>query len=142
SWSDRAMRFLSRNHVEVTVTCAGGTMIIIEATAGRQRSYMIVSLRPTRAGVSILPVYAVTRSRIGLHIIHAPIARVLFTAFLRRDLKVLRGIRFPANYADPLDPTITACYRHLCELPAFRRDDEKVFPAGVSISRGSRELRG
>src|SRR5258708_15871817 len=59
SWSDRAMRFLSRNHIEVTVTCAGGTMVIIEATAGRQRSYIIVSLRPTREGVSILPLYAV-----------------------------------------------------------------------------------
>jgi hypothetical protein len=142
SWSDRAMRFLSRNHIEVTVTCAGGTMIIIEASAGRQRSYMIVSLRPTRDGVSILPVYGVARGRIGLHIIHAKIARVLFTAFLRRDLKVLRGIRFPANYVDPVDPTITACYRHLCELPAYRRDDEKVFPAGVSVSRGNGWLRG
>ncbi|HYS53028.1 MAG TPA: Rieske 2Fe-2S domain-containing protein [Thermoanaerobaculia bacterium] len=141
SWSDRAMRLLSRNHIEVTVTCAGGTMIIIEATAGRQRSYMIVSLRPTREGVSILPLYAVARSRIGLHKIHAPLARILFTAFLRRDLKALRGIRFPASYVDPHDPTISACYRHLCELPAYRRDDEEVVSDAVSLSHRGRRLR-
>jgi len=142
-WSDRAMRFLSRNHVEVTVTCAGGTMIIIEATAGRQRSYMIVSLRPTRTGVSILPLYAVARSRIGLHRIHAQLARILFTAFLRRDLKVLSGIRFPERYADPDDPTITACYRHLCELPEYQReDDAKAFSAGVSLPCSGRRFGG
>ena len=118
--SDRAMRFLSRNHIAVTVTCAGGTMVIIEAAAGRHHSYMIVSMRPTPTGVSILPVYAVRRSRTGLHTIHARLARILFTAFLRRDLKALNGIRFPANYTDPNDPTITGCYRHLCELPAYR----------------------
>ena len=141
-WSDRAMRFLSRNRIEVTVTCAGGTMVMIEANAGRQRSYMIVSLRPTRNGVSLLPLYAVGRIRAGLHRVHARIARILFTAFLRRDLNVLRGIRFPENYTDPDDPTITACYRHLCELPAYRRDDERVFPAGVSHPGRGRELRG
>jgi aminopyrrolnitrin oxygenase len=139
SWSDQAMRLLSRNHIEVTVTCAGGTMVIIEAAAGRHRSYMIVSMRPTRSGgVSILPVYAVRRSRSGLHRIHAHLARILFTAFLRRDFKALNGIQFPANYTDPDDPTITGCYRHLCELPEYRRDDEKVFTARASLSQRGR----
>ena len=118
SWSDRAMRFLSRNQIDVIVTNAGGTMVIIEATAGPMRSFMMISLRPrSDGGVSILPLYAVPRSRV--HLVHAPIARMLFSAFLHRDFSALRGIRFPDRYVDQQDPTINACYRHLCELPAY-----------------------
>ena len=118
SWSDRAMRALSGNRIDVIVTCAGGTMVIVEATAGSIRSFMMISLRPTASGgVSILPLYAVPRKRWGLHRLHALLARTLFTAFLQRDFSALSGIRFPENYIDQQDPTINACYRYLCQLP-------------------------
>ena len=120
-WSDRITRLLARNRVESIVTCAGGTMVVIDATAGPHRSFMMISLRPTRdGGVSILPIYGVPRRRSGLHLLHARAARLLFSAFLHRDVEVLRGIRFPASYIDAQDPTINACYRFLCELPAYR----------------------
>jgi len=118
SWSDRVMRALSGNRIDVIVTCAGGTMVIIEATVGSIRSFMMISLRPTaNGGVSILPLYAVPRKRAGLHRLHARLARALFTAFLQRDYSALSGIRFPENYTDQQDATINACYRYLCRLP-------------------------
>jgi len=48
---------------------------------------------------------------------------LLFRAFLRRDFEPLRGIRFPDRYSDLQDPTIDACYRHLCQLPAYRKEE-------------------
>ncbi len=123
AWSDAAMRALSGNRIEVIITSAGGTMLIVEARAGRWRSYLLVSLRPTKRGVSILPLYAVERRRDGMHALQVRAARLLFNAFLRRDVQPLSGIRFPAHYVDPRDPTINDCYRHLCALPPFRNED-------------------
>ena len=123
SVSDRIMRALSNNHIDATVTCSG-TMVIIEARAGRHRSYMMVSLRPTAAGgVSFLPLYAVPRDRAGLHVVRARAARTLFNAFLMRDVDALRGIRFPEQYVDARDETINSCYRHLCQLPEYRNGE-------------------
>lgn len=118
SWSDRTMRALSGNRIDVSVTCAGGTMVIVDASVGSIRSFMTISLRPNaNGGVSILPLYAVPRRRAALHVAHAWLARALFTAFLRRDFGALNGIRFPDGYTDQQDPTINACYRYLCALP-------------------------
>lgn len=114
-WSDRAMRALSGNDIRVNVTCSGGAIITVESHIRRWRSYLMVSLRPTRTGVSILPLFGVPRS--GLHGPHARVAATLFTAFLTRDVQALSGIRFPAGFLDNADPTINACYRYLCDLP-------------------------
>lgn len=123
SWHDRAMRMLSGNRIEVRITCAG-SLLSVESAAGKVRSYLMVSLRPTRSGgVSLLPLYAVPRRRGGLHHVHVRAARALFNAFLRRDVSPLSGIRFPEPYADPHDATIDAAYRHLCRLPAYQSEE-------------------
>jgi nitrite reductase/ring-hydroxylating ferredoxin subunit len=114
-WSDRMMRALSGNDIRVNVTCSGGAIITVESLIRERRGYLMVSLRPTANGVSILPLFGVPRS--GVHALHARVAASLFTAFLTRDVQALSGIRFPAGYLDNQDPTINACYRYLCELP-------------------------
>ena len=116
-WSDRAMRALSGNDIRVQVTCSGGAIILVESAIRRWRSYLMVSLRPTASGVSILPVFGVPRN--GLHALHARAAASLFTAFLARDVRALSGIRFPDGFVDNNDPTINACYRFLCRLPEY-----------------------
>jgi len=123
SWHDRAMRALSSNHIEVMITCTA-SMLLVESSAGRTRSYLMVSLRPRpNGGVSILPLYAVPKRRSGLHHAHVRAARALFNAFLRRDVSPLSGIRFPEPYVDPHDATIDAAYRHLCRLPAYQSEE-------------------
>jgi nitrite reductase/ring-hydroxylating ferredoxin subunit len=114
-WSDRAMRALSGNDIRVSVTCSGGALIMVESLIRKRRGYLMVSLRPTEHGVSILPLFGVPRG--GLHALHARVAASLFTAFLTRDVQALGGIRFPAGFLDNHDPTINACYRYLCDLP-------------------------
>lgn len=122
-WSDRMMRALSGNDIRVHVTCSGGTIIMVESHVRRRRGYLMVSLRPTRTGVSILPIFGVPRTKSGLHRVHARVSAALFTAFLRRDVEALGGIRFPAGFLDNQDETINACYRYLCELPEYRNEE-------------------
>ena len=122
-WSDRAMRALSGNDVRVSVTCTGGALIQVESNIRDWRGYLMVCLRPTSTGVSILPIFGVPRR--GLHRLHARVAAALFTAFLTRDVVALSGIRFPAGFLDNQDPTINACYRFLCDLPEY---DCEVIP--------------
>jgi aminopyrrolnitrin oxygenase len=118
-WSDRMMRALSGNDIRVNVTCSGGTIIMVESRIRRRRGYLMVSLRPTRDGVSILPIFGVPRVRSGLHRLHARVSAALFRAFLYRDVQALSGIRFPDGFLDNHDETINACYRFLCNLPSF-----------------------
>ncbi len=116
-WSDRMMRALSGNDIRVRVTCSGGALIMVESTIREWRGYLMVCLRPTARGVSILPIFGVPRR--GLHRLHARVAGTLFTAFLARDVEALSGIRFPDGFLDNQDATINACYRYLCELPEY-----------------------
>lgn len=118
-WSDRMMRVLSGNDIRVNVTCSGGTIITVESRIGRHRGYLMVSLRPAADGVSILPIFGVPRTKSGMHLVHARVSAALFTAFLRRDVQALSGIRFPSGFLDNKDETINACYRFLCELPEY-----------------------
>jgi len=122
-WSDRAMRALSGDDIRNVVTCAGGSMVVVEATVGARRSFLMVSLRPVPGGVSLLPLVGVPRRASGLHFIHAHLAKVLFIAFLRRDVRALQGIRFNPRFDDERDATLDACYRYLCDLPRFERKE-------------------
>ena len=122
-WSDRLMRVLSGNDIRVNVTCSGGTIILVESRIRRRRGFLMVSLRPTRTGVSILPLFGVPRTKSGLHRLHARVSAALFTAFLRRDVQALSGIRFPPGFLDNQDETINACYRYLCELPEYESEE-------------------
>lgn len=116
-WSDRTMRWLSGNDIRVDVTCFGGAMILVESQIRSRRGYLMVSLRPTPTGVSILPLFGVARKGSGTHVIDGRVSAALFMAFLRRDVGALSGIRFPDGYLDNRDATINACYRYLCDLP-------------------------
>lgn len=122
-WSDRAMRLLSGNRIEVVVSCVGGTTVVVEANVGGRRSYLMVSLRPVPRGVSLLPVVGVPRRRFGLHRVHARVAMALFLAFLRRDVRALEGIRFTPRFDDERDATLEAFYRYLCSLPEYERKE-------------------
>jgi hypothetical protein len=117
------MRALSGNHIRVKVTCVGGTSLQVESHVGRWRSFLMVSLRPTARGVSILPLFAVPRTRSRSHLLRVRLSAALFTAFLRRDVEALSGIRFPESYIDNRDETLNACYQYLCRLPEDRGEE-------------------
>ncbi|HEX2060614.1 MAG TPA: hypothetical protein VHK90_07725, partial [Thermoanaerobaculia bacterium] len=85
--------------------------------------YLMCGLRPMNGGVSILPIFGVPRTASRTHVVHARVAKALFTAFLRRDIRPLEGIRFPDGFRDARDPTVTACYRYLCGLPHYEHEE-------------------
>jgi nitrite reductase/ring-hydroxylating ferredoxin subunit len=118
-WSDRAMRLLSGNDIRVDIACFGGTILAVESSVREWRSYLLVSLRPTETGVSILPLFGVPRRKSGLHRLHARLSAALFTAFLKRDVDPLSGIRFPPDFHDDGDETVNACYQYLCRTPQY-----------------------
>jgi aminopyrrolnitrin oxygenase len=119
-WSDRAMRALSGNDIRVTITSRGGTLLMVESEIRRWRGYLLVSMRPTANGVSLLPLFAVPRTKSGLHALYVRVSAALFTAFLSRDLHALDGIRFPtAGFRGGHDPVLGACYDYLCGLPEY-----------------------
>lgn len=122
-WSDRTMRALSGNDIRVKITCSGGSMLMVESEIRRWRGYLMVCLRPTATGVSILPLFGVPRTKSGVHALHVRLSAALFTAFLTRDVAALSGIRFPAGFDDHHDPTINACYRYLCGLPEYESEE-------------------
>jgi phenylpropionate dioxygenase-like ring-hydroxylating dioxygenase large terminal subunit len=122
-WSDRMMRALSGNDIRVNVTCSGGTIIMVESRIRSRRGYLMVSLRPTKSGVSILPLFGVPRTKSGSHLVQGRISAALFTAFLHRDVQALSGIRFPPGFLDNHDPTINACYQYLCDLPEYESEE-------------------
>jgi nitrite reductase/ring-hydroxylating ferredoxin subunit len=122
-WSDRSMRKLSGDDIRVKVISSGGALLMVESSIRRWRGYLMVGLRPTARGVSLLPLFGVPRTRTGLHALYVRFSAALFTAFLMRDVAALSGIRFPAPYVDDGDPTITACYRYLCNLPSYESEE-------------------
>lgn len=122
-WSDRIMRALSGNDIRVKVTCSGGSLLLVESSIRRWRGYLMVCLRPTATGVSILPLFGVPRSKTGLHVPAVRLSAALFTDFLMRDVRALSGIRFPAGFEDVNDPVINACYRHICGLPPYAGEE-------------------
>jgi nitrite reductase/ring-hydroxylating ferredoxin subunit len=118
-WSDRVMRALSHDDIRVHIFCKGGSLLMVESEIGDRRAFLMSCLRPMHGGVSIVPIFAAPRTRSGSHVVHARIAAALFTAFLRRDIVPLQGIRFPDGFTDACDETVTACYQYLCGLPEY-----------------------
>jgi nitrite reductase/ring-hydroxylating ferredoxin subunit len=119
---DRAVQWLSRDHVRLTVTCSGGTVVAVESDLGRVRSGLLLCLRPIADGVEVTPVFAVPRGRLaGLRV---RTARALFSGFIRKDVAFMNDMRFHPSAAGPSDPVLQTFLDYLRELPA---DEEPAY---------------
>ncbi|ATB48172.1 Rieske 2Fe-2S domain-containing protein [Corallococcus macrosporus] len=121
--SDRVMKSLSGNHIGVTLTLHGGTLLSVESDLGRTRSALLAGLHPTRDGVSVRLAYAARRSRLpGVDWLALQVSRWLFTSFLRRDLSVLDGMRFNMAGAAE-DPVLRQVLDFTASLPEAPEDE-------------------
>lgn len=103
--SDRLMKALSGNRIRVTLTLHGGTLMSVRSDLGRVHGLLLASMTPVPEGTSVRLAVAARRGRIpGAAALALGVSRWLYTAFLRRDLSVLDGMRFNvANAAaDPV----------------------------------------
>lgn len=119
--ADRIMRRLSADSVRATVTCWGGSIVIVESGVGRRRAALVLCLAPSEDSVEVLPIFCVPRTRLGaLDAAGAWLARYLYTSFLERDVRVLDRMRFRPNLSMPEDEALGECLSFLGSLPDAR----------------------
>lgn len=87
--SDRMMRWLSGNRIQVEFTCYGGSLLLIRSDLGRVQSGLLVGLTGQGEGCWVQLVYG---SRGGP--LAARLCQWLYLSFLKRDLEVLEGAAF------------------------------------------------
>lgn len=112
---DRAVQWLSRDHVRLTVTCSGGTVVAVESDLGRVRSALLLCFRPVSEGVEVTPVFGVPRGPLAGLRVRA--ARALFSGFIRKDVAFMDDMQFHPSTAGPSDPVLYAFLQYLRELP-------------------------
>jgi nitrite reductase/ring-hydroxylating ferredoxin subunit len=127
-FEDRAVQWLARDHVRLTVTCSGGTVVAVESDLGRVRSGLLLCLRPVLEGggeaVEVTPVFAVPPGRLAGLRVRA--ARALFSGFIRKDVAFMDDMQFQPSAGGPLTPVLDTFLDFLRELPA---DEEPGEPA-------------
>jgi len=115
--NDRMMKALSRDHIRVTLTLHGGTLLSVESDLGRTRSALLAGFRPDASGMSVLMSFAAPPGLVpGLTGLRLAVSRWLFTSFLRRDLSVLQGMRFHPDGARE-DPVLASLLDFAAQLP-------------------------
>jgi len=118
SAADRVMRWLSDDHIEVTITCWGGSVVTVESDLGRTQSALLLSLMPTESGTEVMPIVAVRKTKfLPLDAVRIVGARWLFSKFLQRDMIILEGIRFQPHITS-LDESMRHYLEFLGNLPS------------------------
>ncbi len=112
--SDRVMKAISGNEIRVRQTCYGPT-VVVEADLGRTRSCAVLGMLPGADGVQAFGAFGVPRG--ALSSLRAHLARWLYTAFLRRDFRVIEGMQLRLDGVD--DPGVCALASYLRSLETF-----------------------
>src|SRR5262249_5360671 len=50
--SDRVMKWISNDEIRASITCVGGSMMLVESRVGRRRTFVILSMCPDARGGS------------------------------------------------------------------------------------------
>lgn len=118
--SDRAMKRLTRDRVDVTTVAYGGTLFLTESRVRRRINRLLVSIVPDETGrrTVVTPVFLVEGTglagRLGVRL-----GAWLFTAFLSPDVEALRGMRFRLPRPTDADAAFLAYLAYLRGLPQF-----------------------
>jgi nitrite reductase/ring-hydroxylating ferredoxin subunit len=111
-FADRLMRRLSGDDIRATITCFGGSLMLVESIVGRRSSFLLLSMRPDGDGTSLRGLVGLPRSRSPLlDRIAVRITAWLFRSFLSRDIGVLEGQRLHRP-----NPLVTAGDRYVAQL--------------------------
>jgi nitrite reductase/ring-hydroxylating ferredoxin subunit len=117
--ADRTMRWLSRDHIRVTITNWGGSIVTIESDLGRAKSSLLVSLMPVEGGTEVSLLFGVPRTPLSAaDALRLRVSGWLFTKFLQKDIEVLNGMRFTPRLPMPDDEPMGHFLQFLHHLPA------------------------
>ena len=131
---DRAIQWLSGDHIKITVTCFGGTVITVESDLGRTRSALMLCLRPVEDGVEIVPVFAAHQGRFDwIDAARVHLARWLYSGFIKKDVAFMDDMRFHPSAGGPFDRVLNEFLEYLCQLP---EDVDDVLSSPILRARG------
>jgi nitrite reductase/ring-hydroxylating ferredoxin subunit len=138
--SDRLMKWISDDDIRTSITCVGGSMMLVESSVGRHRTFVILSMCPAGAAGSIVrAVVGVTGApeRTAARL-SARLAAWLFHAFLKKDVGILRQMEWHEPEAEITQGD--AYTRSLCaffrSLPAFDPASEQTAPRATLRAAG------
>jgi phenylpropionate dioxygenase-like ring-hydroxylating dioxygenase large terminal subunit len=96
--SDRVMKWIAKDEIRLSLTCVGGSMLLVESLLGRHRSFVMLSMCPAGqaestvravAGIAGAPSRATVKIAVRL-------AAWLFGAFLKNDIGILQQMNWHA----------------------------------------------
>ena len=120
--SDKVMKWISGDEINTSITCIGGSMMLVESTVGRHRTFVLLSMCPVDEGSAVRAVAGVAGDPDRMPVqLAARLAAWLFHAFLKKDVGILRQMDWHEPIEDiTLGDTLT---QSLCQffrnLPAF-----------------------
>ena len=118
AFPDRIMRWLSNDAIRATISCWGGTVVVVRSQVGFLDTRLMLCVTPTRSGVEVTPFFGVSRAAVrGVDALTVRLARWLFTAFLSRDLVPLAGMRLRVDGALASPGALGWATRWLLTLP-------------------------
>ncbi|HEY7498552.1 MAG TPA: Rieske 2Fe-2S domain-containing protein [Vicinamibacterales bacterium] len=134
--SDRVMRWLSDDAIRATISCWGGTVVIVRSQVGMLDTRLMLCVTPTTTGVDVTPFFGVLRTSAGaIDAAAIRVTRWLFTAFLSRDLVPLHGMRLRIDGALATPGPLSWATRWLLTLPAASFTSADDSPT-ASVQRG------
>jgi phenylpropionate dioxygenase-like ring-hydroxylating dioxygenase large terminal subunit len=128
--SDRVMKWISNDEIRTSISCVGGSMMLVESKVGGRRTFVMLSMCPAgQTGSTVRAVVGVAGApERPMAKISARLAAWLFHAFLKKDVGILQQMNWHAP-----DVELTqgdAFTRRLCNffrsLPEF---DETPAPS-------------
>jgi phenylpropionate dioxygenase-like ring-hydroxylating dioxygenase large terminal subunit len=130
--SDRVMKWISGDDIRTSITCIGGSMMLVESSVGRHRTFVMLSMCPDgSAGTEIRAVVGVAGApdRLAARAA-ARMAAWLFHAFLKKDVGVLQLMQWhepdaEITHGDALTRSLCAFFR---SLPGFAPAPEQLVP--------------
>ena len=120
--SDRIMKWISSDRIDTSITCIGGSMMLVESAVGSHRTFVLLSMCPSGGGTTIRALAGVAGSPDRLTArLAARLAAWLFHAFLKKDVGILHQMNWHEPHsAITVGDTLT---QRLCQffrgLPAF-----------------------
>ncbi|HVI87295.1 MAG TPA: Rieske (2Fe-2S) protein [Dongiaceae bacterium] len=88
--ADRVMRWLSGDDIRATITCFGGSLMLVESKIKARQTFLLLSMKPQKAGTCVQFVVGQARGRWRvLDLLSIRITAWLFLSFLRRDIGIL-----------------------------------------------------
>jgi hypothetical protein len=93
------MKWLSGNRVQARLQCHG-PLVTVDTDLGFTRTAALIGMLPTEQGTRLFCAFGIRRGPLGA--LRLALTRWLFTAFLRRDLHLVAGMRLRTDVDDAI----------------------------------------